>query len=758
MEVSDLIARTKGISCQEIRLELPLRQTDTKSAKFILLAKLVTSKPINLNIVKGVAFKAWKPTYPLDIKRLDKEVFMLSFRHEADMNKVYLRRPWSIREGHLILKKWHPDLSWQEVSFSSSSFWVQVHNLPLLWRTEENLFKIGSKVGNVTEVDLIGDTGGAWKRFIKVRVEITIASPLIPGIFLPRPNKRDLWIGIKYERLANVCYNCGMLRHDQKGCQFETFLLPSPSGPMFRASGPWLRAENDECPPGLGLDKPHVSPNQYLAPPTTTVATTPSEAVPPSRSIRKGPTNHIQGTWEENASTDKDIVHGTTKVVEQSMIVGTMDKIFKTADLKVLSTAPDTSPIIQNSQFDYKIVVEAKGKAGGLCIMWKEGISASPVEFEKNLIAISEWLFVGFYGPPYYSKKKKAWVNLTGLLEAYQGPWAKGRWGSAAIKRRLDRGIANISWRLAFPKAVISHLGAIELDHTPIMLDTNPNEEFGHRPFRFEAAWLRDNNCIPVIEKAWNSKAGGSEFIKLYKKRRNNIDKIKKEDGSWIQDPKQIRQLFLENFKLQYTHEEVNFPSHLEHLLLPCITEDENENLLTIPSPEDIKATLFQMQDLKAPGPNRFPTLFYKQLWTTIGNDVIEAVTSFFRLGSMPREVNRSLIVLIPKVSNPSSVNNFRPISLCNVVYKIISKLLTSKLRPLLEKIISPTQSAFIPNRWIAENQVIIHELLHGFKTRKPKSGLMAIKLDLQKAYDRVNWSFIGAVLLHPGFNERFTN
>lgn len=76
-------------------------------------------------------------------------------------------------------------------------------------------------------------------------------------------------------------------------------------------------------------------------------------------------------------------------------------------------------------QFDYKIVVEAKRKAGGLCIMWKEGISASPVEFEKNLIAvkisdaISEWLFVSFYGPPYYSKKKKAWVNLTGLLEAY---------------------------------------------------------------------------------------------------------------------------------------------------------------------------------------------------------------------------------------------------------------------------------------------------------------------------------------------------
>ena len=163
------------------------------------------------------------------------------------------------------------------------------------------------------------------------------------------------------------------------------------------------------------------------------------------------------------------------------------------------------------------------------------------------------------------------------------------------------------------------------------------------------------------------------------------------------------------------------------------------------------------MQDLKAPGPDGFPALFYKQLWPTMENDVVKAVTSFFILGSMPKEVNCSLIVLIPKISNPTSVNHFRPISLCNMVYKIISKLLVDKLRPMLDKIISPTQSAFIPNRWIAENQIIVQEMLHSFKSRRTKPGLMAIKLDLQKAYDRVNWRFLKAVLLHLGFNDIFT-
>ena len=192
--------------------------------------------------------------------------------------------------------------------------------------------------------------------------------------------------------------------------------------------------------------------------------------------------------------------------------------------------------------------------------------------------------------------------------------------------------------------------------------------------------------------------------------------------------------------------------------MLPCIIEEENEGLQCIPTPKEIKGVLFQMQDLKAPGLDGFPALFYKQLWPTMDNDVVKAVRSFFTMGSMPKEVNNSLIVLIPKLSNPSSVNHYRPISLCNVVYKIISKLLVEKLRPLLDKLISPTQSAFIPNRWIVENQIIVQELLHSFKTRKTKPGLMAIKLDLQKAYDKVNWIFLYAVLLHFGFNETFTN
>ena len=162
------------------------------------------------------------------------------------------------------------------------------------------------------------------------------------------------------------------------------------------------------------------------------------------------------------------------------------------------------------------------------------------------------------------------------------------------------------------------------------------------------------------------------------------------------------------------------------------------------------------MQDLKAPGLDGFPVLFYKKYWPIVGEVVTKAVTSFFVSGSMPKEVNSSLIVLIPKSQNPTSFNNFRPISLCNVVYKIISKILVSKLSPLLHKLISPHQSVFLQGRWITENQVIVQEMVHRFKTRKVKTGLMAIKLDLQKAYDRVNWDVLKTVMGRFGFNDTF--
>ncbi|KAL0008203.1 hypothetical protein SO802_009705 [Lithocarpus litseifolius] len=127
----------------------------------------------------------------MDVKRINKDIFMFSFQHEVDAHKVFQQQPWCCRGGHLVLKIWNPDITWQEVDFTTSAFWAQVHGLPTLWRIEDNLKKIGAQIGKVLDVDLIWDSRGAWKRFLRVQVEIPIDKPLPTSFFLPHPNNTD---------------------------------------------------------------------------------------------------------------------------------------------------------------------------------------------------------------------------------------------------------------------------------------------------------------------------------------------------------------------------------------------------------------------------------------------------------------------------------------------------------------------------------------------------------------------------------------
>ena len=146
---------------------------------------------------------------------------------------------------------------------------------------------------------------------------------------------------------------------------------------------------------------------------------------------------------------------------------------------------------------------------------------------------------------------------------------------------------------------------------------------------------------------------------------------------------------------------------------------------------------------------------FFQTYWSNVGMDVTHAVPSNLNLGSILKSINHTFITLIPKVNNPERVSDFRPISLCNVIYKIISKVIANRLKPLLDSIISETQSAFIVDRLITDNILIAFESLHHMKANYTrKEGFMAMKLDMSKAYDRVEWVFLERILLKLGFQE----
>jgi hypothetical protein len=196
-------------------------------------------------------------------------------------------------------------------------------------------------------------------------------------------------------------------------------------------------------------------------------------------------------------------------------------------------------------------------------------------------------------------------------------------------------------------------------------------------------------------------------------------------------------------------------PQALLQLYEPTISLEMNEMLCKEFSEQEIGDALFQMGPLKAPGPDGFPARFFQRNWELMKADVIRGVRHFFYSGVMPPGVNETAIVLIPKKEQAEMLKDYRPISFCNVIYMVVSKCMVNRLRPLLQDIIAPMQSAFIPGRLITDNALIAFECLHAINQGNSECKRFgAYKLDLTKAYDRVDWNFLEGARRRLGFHS----
>lgn len=171
----------------------------------------------------------------------------------------------------------------------------------------------------------------------------------------------------------------------------------------------------------------------------------------------------------------------------------------------------------------------------------------------------------------------------------------------------------------------------------------------------------------------------------------------------------------------------------------------------------EVQDAVLNMNPMSSLGPDGFSVRFFQQHWNIIGKELCEAVTKTLNTNNWDSFINETFIVLIPKVKNPTTIAKFKPISLCNVMYKVMAKALANRLKNILPSIISTTQIAFIPERMIADSVIVVYEAMHSMKFRmKGSKGYMALKMDMSKAYDILEWSFIETVMKKMRFNRRW--
>ncbi|XP_021812414.1 uncharacterized protein LOC110755503 [Prunus avium] len=242
----------------------------------------------------------------------------------------------------------------------------------------------------------------------------------------------------------------------------------------------------------------------------------------------------------------------------------------------------------------------------------------------------------------------------------------------------------------------------------------------------------------------------------LIRRRRNKVERLKDDNGVWVETADSLKALAINFFTKLFSQGQVDSNSVIIPNLFPCMDPVIVSNLLRPIEMSEIKTSLFNIGHLKAPGIDGFPSSFYQNQWSLCAKDIGDLVCKVFQEGILLERLNETLITLVPKLDSPQTMAQFRPISLCCTLYKVISKIIVARLRPFMGRWISPHQVSFVTGRQIIDNIVIVQELMHKFQASKGRKGFFAWKIDLSKAYDRLNWQFVEQVLYELALPPQF--
>lgn len=258
--------------------------------------------------------------------------------------------------------------------------------------------------------------------------------------------------------------------------------------------------------------------------------------------------------------------------------------------------------------------------------------------------------------------------------------------------------------------------------------------------YQEECLWFQKSRSQWIADGDRNTKYYHSQTI--VRRRKNKILTLRDNEGGWVDDPDHLKNIVRDYYVNLFKEENPIRDPIISWNTYPTL-EEHHDSLSAHVQINECKRALFDMNPHKAPGEDGYPAIFFQKCWDTVADSIYQFVNQVWVTPSLISSINNTLIVMIPKIDKPEFVSQFRPIALCNVIYKIISKVIVNRIKPLLDGIISPYQSSFIPGRSIHHNIIVAQEMVHSMARMKGNKMFMSIKIDLEKAYDRINWNFV---------------
>jgi len=237
----------------------------------------------------------------------------------------------------------------------------------------------------------------------------------------------------------------------------------------------------------------------------------------------------------------------------------------------------------------------------------------------------------------------------------------------------------------------------------------------------------------------------------------NRISLIKNENGELQNTHKNIEAVLFKHFQNITRENNPNKEHSMKEMIrhIPkLVTREDNFNLNRPVTEEEVSKVLKDMQNCKALGLDGFNVDFFKACWHNVKHDILNVVENSRCSKTILKALNAAFISLIPKQDSVQMADKYKPIALCNVVYKIISKVVANRLRPLLSHLVSEEHACYVEGRQILNNIIQAHEVVHTLISKKQAGMIM--QLDIAKAYDKVNWIYIRKVLTAFDFDHNY--
>jgi hypothetical protein len=281
----------------------------------------------------------------------------------------------------------------------------------------------------------------------------------------------------------------------------------------------------------------------------------------------------------------------------------------------------------------------------------------------------------------------------------------------------------------------------------------------------------RRNKLLKEKEESWRLKSraiwleSGDEntkFFQAFAKGRKNINTIwqlKDSAGNLettFEGMSKLGKNYFQNLFKAETQASIEEVVQVAQFFPRFVEEADNRLLMEEVTEKELLEVLHSFQKDKIPGPDGWTIEFFLGCYEIVGPDLLKMIEDTRTSGRIPQSLNSTFLALIPKMDNPETLDDFRPISLCNCAYKIVSKVIARRIKRILSKNILEQQFGFLEGRQIHEAIGIAQEGLHSMKTRSLKGAVL--KIDLSKSYDRVSWLYIRLLLTHLGFDVPFIN